>query len=158
MDNPQWVCPVWTSPLNLRSSCPLTKLSFWHLPSILFCVSVNDNSFHPYFWKQWKLGGIWQPLTELKMHPEYSLEGLMLKVEAPILWPPDAKSQFIRKDPDAGKDWRQEEKGTIEDEMVGWHHRLNGDSDGQGGLACCSPWGLKESDTTEGLNWTELNS
>ena len=67
------------------------------------------------------------------------------------------KSQLIRKDPDAGKDRRHEEKGTTEDEIVGWHHRLDGheseqalgDGDGQGGLACCSPWGRKESDTTE---------
>ena len=79
--------------------------------------------------------------------------------EAPILWPPDVKNQLIRKDPDAGKDWRQEEKGTTEDEMVGWHHRLNGhefeqapgDDDGQGSLTCCSPWGCKVSDTTEWL-------
>ena len=64
------------------------------------------------------------------------------------------------KDPDAGKDWGQEEKGTTEDEMVGWHHRLNGHGigwtlgvgDGQGGLACCSPWGRKESDMTERLS------
>ena len=82
----------------------------------------------------------------------------------PILWPPDAKSQLIGKDPDAGKDWRQEEKGTTEDEMVGWHHQLDGHEfeqapevgDGQGGLTCCSPWGREESDTTERLNWTEL--
>ena len=80
--------------------------------------------------------------------------------EAPILWPPDAKNWLIWKDPDAGTDWRQEEKGTTEDEMVGWHHRLNGHKfkqalgvgDGQGSLACCSPWGHKESDTTEWLN------
>ena len=83
------------------------------------------------------------------------------EAEAPILWPPDAKSWFIRKDPDAGKDWRQEEKGTIEDEMVGWHHQLHGhefeqapwDGEGQGRLACCNPWGCKESDMTECLNW-----
>ena len=75
------------------------------------------------------------------------------------------KSWLIGKDPDAGKDWGQEEKGTKEDEMVGWHHWLNGHGfgwtpgvgDGQGGLACCSSWGHKESDTTEWLNWTELN-
>ena len=81
----------------------------------------------------------------------------------PILWPPDAKSWLIWKDPDAGKDWGQEEKGITEDEMVGWHQRLNGHGfgrtlgvgDGQGGLACCSSWGHKESDMTERLNWTE---
>ena len=79
------------------------------------------------------------------------------EAEAPIIWPPDAKSRLTGKDPDAGKDWRQEEKGMTEDEMVGWHHRLNGyefeqapeDGGRQGGLACYSPWGHKESDRTE---------
>ena len=87
------------------------------------------------------------------------------EAEAPIIWPPDVKNQLIGKVPDAGKDWRQEEKGTTEDDMVGWHHWLNGHKfeqtpgigDGQGSLACCSPWGRKESDTTEWLDWTELN-
>ena len=71
------------------------------------------------------------------------------EAETPILWPPDVKNWLVRKDPDAGKDWRQKEKGTAEDEMVGWHHQLNGYefeqapgvADGQGSLACCSPWG-----------------
>ena len=88
-----------------------------------------------------------------------------VEVETPILWPPDVKSWLIWKDPDAGKDWGQEEKGTTEDEMAGWHHRLDGHGfgwipgvgDGQGGLACCGSWGRKESDTTERLKWTELN-
>ena len=87
-----------------------------------------------------------------------------VEAETSIFWPPDVKSWLIWKDPDAGKDWGQEEKGTTEDEMVGWHHRLNGHEfgwapgvvDGQGELVCCSPWGRKESDTTEWLNWTEL--
>ena len=87
------------------------------------------------------------------------------EAETRILWPPDAKSWLIWKDPDAEKDWGQEEKGMTEDEMVGWHHRHNGDGfgwtpgvgDGQGGLACCSSWGRKESDMTEGLNWTHKN-
>ena len=82
------------------------------------------------------------------------------EAEAPILWPPGAESWPIRKDPDAGKDWRQEEKGTTEDEMVGWYHWLYGyefeqvlgDGKGQGSLACCSLWGHNESDTTEWLN------
>ena len=85
--------------------------------------------------------------------------------EAPILWPPNAKSQLIRKDPDARKDWRQEEKGTTEDEVVGWHHQLNGhefeqalgDGEGQEILVCYSPWGCKESDTTEWLNNKNLH-
>ena len=85
----------------------------------------------------------------------------MLKLKLPILWAPDVKSLLIRKDPDAGKDWMQEEKGTTEDEVVGWHHQLNehefeqalGDGEGQGSLACCSPWGHKQSDRrTERLN------
>jgi len=83
------------------------------------------------------------------------------KAETPILWPPDVKSWLIWKDTDAGKDWRREEKEMTEDEMVGWHHRLNGHGfwwtlgvgDGQGGLACCCSWGCKELDTTERLNW-----
>ena len=88
-----------------------------------------------------------------------------VETETPILWPPHVKGWLIWKDPDAGKDWGQVEKGTTGDEMVGWHHQLNGHGfgwtlgvgDGQGGLECCSPWGRKESDTTEWLNWTELN-
>ena len=87
-----------------------------------------------------------------------------IEAETPILWPPDAKSWLIWKDSDAGQDWRWEEKGTTEDEMVGWHHRLNGHEfeyalgvgDGQGVLACCSPWDHKQSDRTEWLNWNEL--
>ena len=86
------------------------------------------------------------------------------EVEAPILWPPDAKSRLTGKHPDAGLDWRQEEKGMTEDEMAGWHHWLNGREsewtpgvgDGQGGLACCDSWGHKESDTTERLIWSDL--
>ena len=84
------------------------------------------------------------------------------EAEAPILWPPDAKTDWLTgKDPDAGKDWRQEEKGTTEDEMVGRHHRLDGPEceqalgvgDGQWSLACCSPWGCKENWLSD---WTEL--
>ena len=83
------------------------------------------------------------------------------EAETPVLLPPDAKNWLISKDPDAGQDWRQEEKGMTEVEMVGWHHRLDGHMfeqalgivNGQGSLACCSPWGHKESDTTEQLNW-----
>ena len=85
------------------------------------------------------------------------------KAETPILWPPHAKSWLIGKDPDAGKDWGREEKGTREDEIVEWDHQIGGHGfgltpgvdDGQGGLACCGSWGPKESDTTECLNWTE---
>ena len=85
------------------------------------------------------------------------------EAETPILWPPHVKNRLIGKDSDSGKDWRQEEKGTTEDEVVEWHHQLNGDvwtlgvGDGHGDLACCGSWGRKELDTTEWLNWTELN-
>ena len=90
--------------------------------------------------------------------------GTDAEAETPILWLPDAKSWLTGKDPDAGKDWGQEDKGTTEDEMVGWHHWHNrhgfgwtlGVGDGQGGLECCSSWGCKELDTTRWLNWTEL--
>ena len=84
--------------------------------------------------------------------------------EAPILWPSDVKSLLIGEDSEAGKVWRQEEKGTTDNEIFGWHHQLNGHefeqalgiSDGQGSLACYTPWGHKESDMMEWLNWTEL--
>ena len=87
------------------------------------------------------------------------------KAETPVLWPPHGKSWLIGKDSDAGRDWGREEKGTTEDEMAGWHHRLSGHEfewtpgvgDGQRGLACCDSWGCKESDMTERLNWTEIN-
>ena len=98
-----------------------------------------------------------------EISPEYSLEGLDAEAETPILWPPDGKSWLMWKDPDAGKDWRQEEKETTEAEMVGWHHWLNrhefeqapGVGDGQVSLVCWGPWGRKESDRTEQLNWAE---
>ena len=85
------------------------------------------------------------------------------KVETPVLWPPHVKSWLIGKDSDAERDWGQEENGTTEYEMAGWHHWLDGREsqwtpgvgDGQGGLVCCDSWGHKESETTEWLNWTE---
>ena len=87
------------------------------------------------------------------------------EAETLVLWPPHVKSWLTGKDSDAGRDWGQEEKGTTEEEMAGWHHWLDGREsgwtlglgDGQGGLVCCDSWGHKESDTTERLNWTELN-
>ena len=100
------------------------------------------------FWMRSTLGFLWKDDA---------------KAETPVLWPPHhTKSWLIRKDSDAGRDWKQEEKGTTEDEMAGWHHGLDGhksewtpgDGDGQGGLACCNSSAHKESDTTEQLNWT----
>ena len=98
-----------------------------------------------------------------EISPEYSLEGLMLKPKLQYIGHLMA-TWLTGKDPDAGKDRRQEETGTIEDEMVGWHHQLDGHEleqalgfgDGQGRLACCSPWGCRESDMTEQLNWAKL--
>ena len=111
------------------------------------------------------------PLDCKEIQPVYSegdepwdfFRGNDAEAETPVLWPPLAKSWLIGKDSDAGRDWGQEEKGTTEDEMAGWHHWLNrresgwtlGVGDGQGGLACCNSWGGKESDTTERLIWSE---
>ena len=109
------------------------------------------------------------PWTEVQpVHPKGDqswvfIGGTDVEAETPILWPRDVKSWLVGKDPHAGKDWRQEEKGNTEDEMVGWHHWLNrhgfgwtpGVGDEQGGVVCCSSWGHKESDMTEQLNWTE---
>ena len=103
-----------------------------------------------------------KPVNPKGNQPWIFIERTNAEVEAPILWPPDVKNQLIGKDPDAGKNWGQEEKGTKEDEMVGWHHQLNGhefkwipgDTEGQASLACCCPWGCKESDTTEWPNNT----
>ena len=104
-------------------------------------------------------------LVNLKRNPPWILIGKTdAEVEAPVFWSSDANSQLVRKVSDARKDWGQEEKGTTEDEMAGWHHWLNGHEfgrtlgvgDRQGGLACCSSWGGKGSDITEWLNWIEL--
>ena len=102
------------------------------------------------------------------VHPKGNQSGIFIgrtdaEAETPILWLSDAKNWLLGKDSDAGKDWRQEERGTTEDEMIGWHHRPNGHEfeqapgvgDEQGSLACYSPWDCKDLDTTEWLNWTE---
>ena len=101
-----------------------------------------------------------QPVHPKRDQPWVFIGRTDVEAETPVLWPPDVKSWLMGKDPDAGKDWGQEEKGTTEDEMVGWHHRLNGHGfgwipgvgDGQGGLVCCDSWCRKESDTTKWLN------
>jgi len=107
--------------------------------------------------------------TEIQpVHPKGNQSWIFIgrtdaEAETPILWPPDAKNWVTGEDPDAGKDWRQEEKGMTDDEMVAWPHWIDGHEfeqapgvcDGQGSLVCCSPWGHKESDMTERLNWTE---
>ena len=142
---------VWIWVLDYKESWVLKNWCFWTvelektLESPLDCKEIQ--SVHPKGNQSWIFIG----RTDVE-------------AETPILWPPDVKNWLIGKDYDAGKDWLREEKGTTEDEMVGWHHWLDGHEfeqavgvgDGQGSLACCSPWGGKESDTTEWLNWTEL--
>ena len=142
---------VWMWELDYKESWALKNRCFWTvvlektLVSPLDCKEIQP--VHPKGDQSWVF-----------------IERTDVEAETLILWPPDAKSWLIGKDPDAGKDWGQVEKGTTE-EMVGWHHRLNehrfgwtpGVGDGQGGLVCCSSWGRKELNTTEWLNWTELN-
>ena len=142
---------VWMRELDCEESWVLKNSCFWTvvlektLESPLDCKEIQP--VHPEGNQSWVLIG----RTDVE-------------AETPILWPPDANSWLIWKDPDAGKDWGQEEKGTTEDEMTGWHHWLDGHGfgytpgvgDGQGDLACCGSWGRKESDTSEPLNWTEL--
>ena len=120
------------------------------------------DAFELWFWRRL----LRAPWTALKpVNPKGNQPWILIRrtdseAEAPILWLPDVKSWLIGKNPDACKDWRQEEKVTTEDETVGWHHQVNGhefewalgDDEGQGGLACCSPWGCKELDVTEWLN------
>ena len=139
---------VWIWELDSKESWPPKNWCFWTvvlektLESPLDCKEIKP--VNPKGNQSWPLiGG-----TDFQ------------QAEAAVLLPPDTKSQLIRKDPDAGKDWRQEEKGMTEDEMVGWQHWLDGhefeqapgDGEGQGSLVCCSPWGCKESDTSERLN------
>ena len=138
-------CECWTiKKTTLNNRFFWTALLEKTLESLLDCK--ESQQIHPKGYQSWIF-----------------IESTDAEAETPILWPPDAKNWLIGKDPDAEKDWRWEEKGMTEDEMAGWHHWLNGHEfewtpgvgDGQGRLACCSPWGHKESDTAEGLNWTE---
>ena len=124
------------------------------------------DAFELWCWR--RLLSPWDCKEIQPVHPKGNQSWIVIgrtdaEAEFPILWPPIAKNWLIWKDPDAGKDWRQEEKGMIEDEMVGGHHWLDGHEfeqalgvgDGQGSLACCSPWGHKVLDTTETeLNWS----
>ena len=118
------------------------------------------DSFELWCWRR-PLGVPWTARTSnqsilKKINPEYSLEGVMLQLEAPMLWPPDGNRRLVGRNPDAGENWGRDDKGVTEDEVVGWHHWLSGhefehtcgDSDGQRSLTCCSLWGHKELDTT----------
>ena len=124
------------------------------------------------FWVWWEAIDFWaaEYWCDLIVHSKGDQSWVFFgrndaKAETPVLWPPHAKSWLIGKDPDAGRDWGQEEKGMTEDEMAGWHHRLDGHEfgwtpgvgDGQGGLVCYDSRGRKESDAIEQLNWTDLN-
>ena len=134
---------VWMWDLDYKESWALKNWCFWTvvldktLESPLDCKEIQP--VHPKGNQSWLFTG--RTDTE---------------AETPVLWPPDVKSWLIGKDPDAGKGWGQEKKGITEDEMIGWHHQLDrhefaqtlGCSKGQGSLACCRPWGCKESDTT----------
>ena len=137
--------------LDYKESCAPKNWCFWTvmlektLESPLDCKEIQ--LVHPKGDQSWVF--IWR---------------IDIEAETSILWPPDVKSWLIGKNPDAGKDWGQEEKGATENEMVGWHHWLNGheleqapgDGEGQANLSRCSPLSHKKSDTTEQLNWTEL--
>ena len=139
---------VWMWELDYKESWALKNWCIWTavlkktLESPLDCKEIQP--VHPKGNQSWIF--TWRTAAE---------------AETPILWPPDVKSWLIWEDPDPEKDWGQEKKGTTEDEMVGWHHRLNGHEfeqapgvgDGQGGLVCCSPWGR-----TQLSNWTELRT
>ena len=142
---------VWMWELDCEENWALKNWWFWTvvlektLESLLDCKEI-------------------QPVHSKGDHPWVLFGRNDAKAETPVLWPLHVKSWLTGKDSDAGRDSGQEEKGTTEDEMAGWHHWLDGresewtpgDGDEQGGLACCDSWGLKESEKTERLNWTEL--
>jgi len=142
---------VWMWELDHKESWVLNNWCFW-------TVVLEKTLESPLDYKDIK------PVNPKGNQPWIFIGKTDAEAETPILWPPDAKNWLIGKDPDAGKDLRQAEKGTKEDEMVRWHHWLNGHEfeqapgvgDGLGNLVCCSPWSHKQSDTTEQLNWTEL--
>ena len=142
------VFPVWTCELDYKESWVPKNWCFW-------TVVLEKTPESPLDCKEI------QPVNPKENQSWIFIGWTDAEAEAPIPWPPDAKSQLIWKDPDVGKDWRWEEKGTTEDEMIRWHHRLNahefeqapGVHDEQGGLVCCSPWGHRV-----GHNWvTKLN-
>ena len=174
-----WICPPCRRQRRVSASVGRGDPGHWVLPDVVTRTSDRKGQaslsslllldqgqrFMPWWLLSWEEGS-WGPLDskEIKLvNPKGNQSWIFIErtdAEAPIRWPPNVKSWLIGKDPDAGKDWRLEEKGTTQDEMVGWDHRLNGhefeqtleDSEGQGNLACCSPWGYRESDTTERLS------
>ena len=140
---------VWVWKMDYKESWVLMNWYFW-------TVVLEKTLESPLDWRKI------QPVNP-KGNQSWIFTGITdAEAETPILWPPDAMSWLIWKDPDAGKDWRQEETGMTEDEMAGWYHWVDGHEfeqapgvgDGQGSLVCWGSWGRKESDTTERLNWT----
>ena len=126
----------------------------------------RTDAFELWYWKRLESAFDYKaikPVNSKGNQPWIFIGRTDAETEAAIVRPLDAKRWLAGKDPDAGKDWRWEEKGTTEDEMVGWHHQLNGREfewtagvcDGQRGLACCNSWGHKELDMSEWLNWTD---
>ena len=135
------------------------------LPTWWTWVWVSAESWWCYLTIElWCWEDSWESLGQQGNQPWIFFGRTDAEAETPILWTLDMKSWLMWKDPDAGKDWRQEKKGTTEDEMAAWHHWLNGHGfgwspgvgDGQGGLACCSPWVCKEENMTEQLNRTDF--
>ena len=164
---------------SILKSRDITLLTKVHLVKAMFFSSSNvwireldcEESWAPKNWCFWTVvleKALESPLDckEIQpVHPKGDQSWVFIgrtdaEAESPVPWPPHVKSWLIGKDPDSGRDWGQEEKGTTEDETAGWHHRLDGREfewtlgvgDGQGGLACCDSWGCKESDSTERLN------
>ena len=142
----------------ILSEVSQTEKDKYCMISLMWNLKYNTNKlFKKHTHRQRKQTYVFQRKSVLNIH-SWRTDA---EAEAPILWPLDVKNWLIGKDPDAGKDWRQEEKGVTEDGMVGWHHQLDGHEfeqapgagDGQGSLACCSPWGRRV-----GHDWaTELN-
>ena len=172
-----------------QSRQPIKKQRHYFASKSPSCQSYGFSSSHVWMWEldykeSWapKNWCFWTVVLEKTLesplcyreiqpvHPKGNQSWIFIgrtdvEAETPILWPPGVKNWLIWKDHDAGKDWRQEEKGTTEDEMVGWHHGCSehefewtpGVGDGQRNLACCNVYSHKESETTERSNWTELN-
>jgi len=174
--HPLFLLPLGFPSIGVFSNECLVKAMVF--PEVIWMWELDyKESWAPKNWCFWTVvleKTLESPLDCKQIQPVHSkgdkswvfIGGPDVEAETPIFWSPDVKSWLIWKDPDAGKDWGQEEKWTIEDEMVGWHHWHNGHgfgwalgvADGQGGLACCSSWGCKELDMTERLNWTELKA
>ena len=166
-------CPSWLALYNMAHSFIELHKAVIH---VIMCRSESWTIKKAEHWgidafKLWCWRLLLSPLDSKKLksvNPKENQNCISIgriHAEAPVLWPPDVKSRLTGKASDAGKDWGQEEKETTEDEMVGWHHRLDGheleqtmgDSEGQGSLACYCPWGRKESDTTERLSNNKLH-